>query len=237
MPVDARTQAEPHSAPASPAGVSSTSTQPDMSEQVQWQPDLPGPTRRWWTAVGVAALPALPLAWLLSYGASLPFYLGLFFFMLFGLMIGAVAYRVAAPQKPYATMPLLVGTTFLVALPWSLSLIKEARDFPDDVARKVSMRTRDIGDRSVEEFRNLVASDVRALLVDRYGPGQVWGYVRWVLTNGELKLGDLPTLNNPVPMAPAQTRGWWAFRVVASIALLGFGVASQTLLLRVTQKH
>ena len=49
-----------------------------------WLTDVPGPTRRWWLGVVVAAIFAIPLAWLLSYAASLPFFLGLFFLMLFG---------------------------------------------------------------------------------------------------------------------------------------------------------
>jgi hypothetical protein len=199
-----------------------------IQEEIHVQHDLPGPTRRWWVGVGIAAVFALPLAWLLSYAAALPFFLGLFFFMLFGLMIGGVVSRICS-GRPYATLPLVLGTTILVILTWGLSLVKEASDFPDDVARRVSLRTRDIGDRTVAEFRCAVASDVRDLFATRYGPGPVWGYVRWVLTNGELKRGELPTLNKSVFMPATQVAGWWAFRVVASIALLGFGVASQTL--------
>ena len=197
-------------------------------------PDVPGPTKRWWAAVAVAALPAFPLAWLLSYAAALPFFLGLFFFMLFGLMIGAAAFRVSAPGRPYAALSLIAGTTILVALTSGLSLIKEARDFPEDLAKRITSRTRDLSGRTAEEFRTLIASDIRTLLADRYGPGHVWGYVRWVLTNGELKRGDLPMLNKAIFLPAAQTKGWWAFRVVASIALLGFGIASQTLPLRTT---
>ncbi len=203
---------------------------------LQWTTDVPGPHGRWWIGVGLACIFALPLAWLLSYAAALPFFLGLFFFMLFGLMIGAVAFRIAAPGKPYGNFALIAGTTILVVLPWSLSLFKEARDFPDDLARRISLRTRDIGDRTVSEFRDAVASDIRRLLADRYGPGSIWGYIRWVLTNGELRRGELPTLNAAVAVPTAQTKGWWAFRVVASAALLAFGISSQSLLLRGADK-
>jgi hypothetical protein len=203
---------------------------------VQWLTDVPGPTGRWWLGIVVAAIFAIPLAWLLSYAASLPFFLGLFFFMLFGLIIGAIAFRVSARGRPYAMFPLILGTTFLVALVWSFSLVKEARDFPGDVARRVSLRTRDIGDRSLAEFRGAVAEDVRSFLASRYGPVQVWSYIRWVLTNGELKRGDLSILDKGVTMPAAQTKAWWAFRVVASAALLGFGISSQTLSLRAPAK-
>lgn len=198
--------------------------------------DTPGPSGRWWWGIGVGSLVSLPLAWLLSYGAALPFFLGLFFFMLFGLMIGAAVYRVAAPGAPYAKLQLLLGTTFLVVLTFGTSLWKEARDFPEDVARKVTSRTRDIGGRTAEEFRTAVANDIRALLADRYGPGSNWGYIRWVLTNGEINRGDLPTVEKGVSMPAAQVKVWWAFRVVASMGLLGFGISSQTLLLKTARQ-
>jgi hypothetical protein len=198
--------------------------------------DTPGPSRRWWWGVCVGSIVALPLAWLLSYAAALPFYLGLFFFMLFGLIIGAAVYRVAAPGAPYGRFPLLAGTTLLVAITFGLSLWKEAGDFPDDVARRVASRTKDIGGRTAQEFRESIAGEVRTFLDDRYGPGSYWGYVRWVLTSGEIKRDDLPTVVKGVTMPAAQTRAWWAFRVVASIALLGFGISSQTLLLQTSRQ-
>ena len=180
----------------------------------------------------VAAFIALPLGWLLSYGASLPFFLGLFFFMLFGLIIGSAAFRIAAPRRPYGTAAILAGTTLLVCATWGVSLFKEARDFPDDVARRVSMRTRNLGDRNLHEFRGDVEKEVRAYLSDRYGPGAYWGYIRWVLTDGQIEAGKLTSTPQAVSRPAGQIRWWWALRIVASIALLAFGIASQTMLLR-----
>lgn len=191
--------------------------------------DTPGSTARWWAGVGVAGVFSLPFAWLLSYAASLPFFLGLFFFMLFGLLIGAAAYRVAAPGRPYSSLQLVIGTTVLVALVWGVSMVKESRDFPGDVADRAVQRTRHLGDQSVAQFRGEIADDVRRFLAERYPPGGVLGYVRWVLTNGELKRGDLTALDRGISVPAAQARIWWAIRVVFSIALLGFGIGSQTL--------
>jgi hypothetical protein len=44
-----------------------------------------------------------------------------------------------------------------------------------------------------------------------------------------LKRGDLTSLNRGISVPAAQTRIWWAIRVVLSIALLGLGIGSQTL--------
>lgn len=193
--------------------------------------DTPGAVGRWWAGVATAGGVSLPLALLLSYAAALPFFIGLFFFVLFGLLIGAVAYRVAAPGRPYPQIQLVIGTTVLVALVWGVSMVKESNDFPGDVADRAVQATRDIGDQSATQFRREVADDVRRFLAERYPPGGVTGYVRWVLTNGELKRGDLTVVDRGIGVSAAQTRIWWAIRVVLSIALLGFGIGSQTLTL------
>jgi hypothetical protein len=200
------------------------------------QPAVMRSARRWWWGVLAGSLLALPLSWLLSYAAALPFFLGLFFFMLFGVIIGAGTYRVASRAAPVAPSAVIVGTTFLIALTMGVSLVKEAHDFPDDVAHTATRRTRDLGGRSAEQFRAAVASDVRIFLSERYGPGPIWGYIRWALKDGSLRPGDIPTLSKPISVPAAQTKWWWAARVVASLALLSFGIASQTFALRDSQR-
>ena len=185
---------------------------------------------RWWWGCLVAAVASLPIVWLLSYAGTLPFFLGLFFFALFGLIVGAVIHRVASPGRPYMTMPLVIGTALVVLLGWSLSLVKEARDFPSDMAVDSGRKTRDIGDRTIDEFHELVENQVRAFLAEKHPPGGTIGYVHWALTSGEIKKGELAdvkwTLGQP------QRRYSWAIRVFLSLVLYAFGVGSQTLPLR-----
>jgi len=157
----------------------------------------------------------------------LPFYLGLFFFMLFGLVIGAVTFRIAAPGRPYGRFAVLAGTTLIVSVCWTLSLVKESRDFPADVAADAVRRSRDIGRRSADDYRAAVAEEVRVFLRERHPPGGVLGYARWMLLEGEMKKGSLPSFDQTLPRSPA--RIGWAIRVVLSITLLGFAVGSQTL--------
>ena len=57
-------------------------------------------------ALVAGCLLALPVGWLLATLAMLPFFLGLFFCMLFSLLVGAVVYRVGKPAAPQAR-PLL----------------------------------------------------------------------------------------------------------------------------------
>ncbi|UCC29754.1 MAG: hypothetical protein JSU86_16305 [Phycisphaerales bacterium] len=189
-----------------------------------------GSTARWWLAVVVGLIVSMPLAWLLSYAALLPFYFGVFFFALFGLLIGSAMHRIASPGRPYGRVVLVAGTTVVVLVGWTASIVKEGRDFPMDMAVKAGNRTRDIGDRTISEYRALVAEEVRRFLRERYPPGGTIGYVRWVLTSGELKKGQIASVHRT--LEPVQRGFTWAARVVLSIALFAFGIGSQTLPLR-----
>lgn len=192
-----------------------------------------GSLGRWWAAVGVGTLVSLPLSWLLSYGALLPFFLGVFFFALFGIIIGAAMYRVGAPARPVKGWAVLLGTSFVVLTGWSLSMVKESRDFPGDLANLAIRRTRDIGDRSAAEFKTHVADSVRRILREEFPPGGTLGYIRWSLMDGEIEKGRIDGVSQA--MTRPQGRFGWAIRVVLSIALLAFGVASQTFLLRTVE--
>lgn len=186
--------------------------------------------RRWWLAVLVGAVVTLPFAWLLSHAAMLPFFLGLFFFALFGLVIGALMHRIAAPARPYGRLTVLAGTTLIVLLGWGVSIAQEARDVPRKMASTAGQSVRSIGDRTLAEFEAAVADGIRAHIKERFPPGGTLGYVRWVLDDGITPRGTLAVVD--VPLRATQRRGWWAVRVVLAIALFAFGVGSQTLPLR-----
>jgi hypothetical protein len=113
-----------------------------------------------------------------------------------------------------------------VAIIWTASIVKEARDFPTDMGRLAAGQTRDLGGRSLAEFRNEFASQIRDYLRNHDPPGGTIGYIRWVLTSGELKKGDTELIQRT--MHAPQAKIGWAIRVVLSAGLLAFGVASQT---------
>lgn len=188
------------------------------------------PSKRWWLGVLVGAIVALPIGWLLSYAATLPFLIGPFFFALFGLMIGAVIHRVASPGGPYGSPALLIGTTMLVILVFGETVILESRDFPAEMADQAASRTRTLGNRSIEEFRAETTEGVRRYLENNFPPGGTIGYVRWILTQGRIEAGEIEGVARP--LVPLQSGFLWSVRVVLSIALLAFGIGSQTLGLR-----
>jgi len=190
---------------------------------------------RWWLAVVVGAVISLPFAWLLSYAATLPFFIGLFFFVLFGLVIGAVMHRTAASHRPYAKSLLLAGTSIVVLFGWTLTLIKESRDFPLDMAQYAVSKARDIGEQTVDEYHDAVVTQVQEHLLRRYPPGGTIGYIRWALTSGEIEKGEIESVE--VTLGQPQRRYLWAIRVVLSFVLLAFGIGSQTLPLRLVKER
>ena len=176
------------------------------------------------SAAGMAI--GAPFGWVLSYAGSLPFLLGVFFFALLGLIVGAIVFRVASPAAPYAMPAVLTCTTIVVLWTWGLAMFKESRDFPRDMAIIAADRSRDIGDVSAEEFREGIADGVRAYLRERYPPGGALGYARWALLSGEIPRGTLEGFRGSLRIQQAGV--WWALRVVLSLSLLGFGIGSQT---------
>lgn len=189
---------------------------------------------RWWMGVVVAGVVATPLAWLLNFAASLPFFLGLFFFALFGLIIGAVCFRIAAVDRPYRLRTIVLGTTLLVVGTWALSIYLEASQFASVMAEEaIRLPTLDLEGEPVDTYRARVTSEIEQYMSANYAPGGVIGYVRWAVGSGVLPDGSLPSV--PKALRMPQSGPWWIGRVAVSIALLGFGVASQTLNLRLRQ--
>ncbi|MGI0149866.1 MAG: hypothetical protein ACREDF_10095, partial [Thermoplasmata archaeon] len=137
----------------------------------------------------------LPFGWILSYAAALPFFIGLFFFALLGLIVGATAFRVAKGGAPYARFTVIAGTTVIVLAGWLTTVVKEGRDFPHDMAKLAAERTLDLGDRSLPEFHRAVADEVTNFLAAHYAPGGTLGYVRWVLAGGQIRKGELNVVN------------------------------------------
>lgn len=182
---------------------------------------------RFWLAILFGAAVTLPFAWLLSYAAALPFFLGVFFFALFGLVIGAFVYRLAVAHGPHSRNTVLIGTALLVGWGWGLSVAKEGYDFPVDRAKELSATTRSIGGRSLAEYETFMANGIRDYLSENYAPGGVRGYIHWVVTNGKIQRGEIPELLKSIHVSQS---GWlWIVRVFLCILLYAFGIATQTL--------
>ncbi len=203
-----------------------TPTRPSADRAEPVAPDHIGSSARWWCAVVVGSLFALPLGWLLSYAAALPLMLGTFFFALLGLIIGAVTFRIARSGGSYRRGAVLIGTTVIVVSGWGCSIYTEAADLPGVMAERALSVTRDLGDRTVDQFQAEVADSVRTYVTDHYPPGGFVGYVRWVIDNGRIPRKEMPLVGRTLSVGQ---HGWvWLIRVALSVGLLAFGIASQT---------
>lgn len=186
-------------------------------------------TAHWWMGVLAGAVVMSPLAWLLSHAATLPFFIGVFFFALFGLVVGAVVHRMGVRGGSYSRANVLLGTTGLVLFGWGGSVVLESARFPDEVAKYALEQSLDIGNQTAESFRSDVANRTREHLGQQFPPGGVLGYAKWSLLSGRLLPKDVTGLQRP--FRSGQAKFWWAVRLTISIALLAFGIGSQTLAL------
>ncbi len=191
---------------------------------------------RWWLAVGVGFVVSLPLAWLLSHAAQLPFFIGIFFFALFGLVVGAVMHRIASRGRPFGRNAVIVGTSIVVGVVWGLSIVQESRDFPMKQATNASRSRRIVLEgRTVKQYRADVASTIRTVIESNHPPGGAFGYISWVVSSGEFKKGEIEGVTKTLR---APQRGViWIIRAMFSLAMLGFGIGSQTLPLRLAKEH
>ena len=185
---------------------------------------------RWIIAIAVGTLASWPLAWLLSHAALLPFFLGVFFFALFGLIIGAIMHRIAAPARPLSQAALLWGTTWIVVFMSGFSLMQEAHDMPGKLGKVAAERTRDIGGRSFAEFAHEVEQHIRGVWRTRHGSTGLRAYVPWILSGGVLARGEVPGVQTE--LRAGHGGAWCLVRVALAVGLLAFGVSSQTLPLR-----
>lgn len=182
---------------------------------------------RWCVGVLAGLIVSLPLAWLLSLGVALPMLLGVFFFALFGLVIGAVMYRLASPARPIERTAIRLGTAAVVLWCWTTAYAMEVYDFPDDRAEYALKKVPKLPDGVTrEEFLADVAQFVRDQLTARHGDADLWGYTRWVVAGGRMEY-RVSTLKRPIVLPGIQSRYPFLARLLLSMGMLWFGVYGQ----------
>jgi hypothetical protein len=182
-----------------------------------------------------AALAAF-LGWtLLTWALSLMFLLGLFFFMLFGLLIGAVVFRIAAPARPIARSSLTAVTMLVTLAGWLTAVLKEATDFPHDFTQTVMRNAQGYNLHVPTDQYQRVEGEVQAFITkhleDKYPPGGVLGYFKLASSGAAIEL-DLPNQLRKARVPPrAPPWAWWT-RVLLAPVLLAFAINSMISSLR-----
>jgi hypothetical protein len=191
------------------------------------------PAPRGWTAPLVLAtvagvILAIALGWtLLTLALSLMFMLGLFFFMLFGLLIGAVMYRIAAPTRPVTNKALWTASIIVAFAGWSTAIYKEATDFPnnftDAVVRNYKQHGLYVPSNDFAKVETELHEHIVGYLAEHYPPGGRLGYLRMAARGAPIRL-ELPSQPRTLEV-PARVAAWaWWTRVLLALVLMAFAV-------------
>lgn len=204
---------------------SPSSSQPPASPTTTTCVPSPAQVHRWRLAL-VAATPCLIiLGLLLARLVWLPFFFGLFFFLVAGLLVGALAFRIARPARPLRRRRILLGAVTVALLAWLATLLWEYRHFTataGEQPRFATARNAAVSaGQSPAKVTGRVADAFRAMLKERYSPGGPIGYARWALRGGRTIIvieGDRDAVSTNLP-------GYaWAIRSLAALLLLSAGL-------------
>ena len=170
----------------------------------------------------------IPLAYLLSIASFLPALLGVFFYILFGLIVSAGLYRVWSPLQPMSRNTVRWGVTVVVLAGWGGSLVWEGVTFPKDVAKKAIEQVVKVEGKTGADVRADAIRDTNAYLAEHYPPGGVIGYWRWALVEDEI---DIPITGvkaeDSKPIKCGEPTWWVLLRV--SLCGIAFSLACNSL--------
>ena len=196
-------------------------------------------TRRFWIVwpwIG-GGLVAVPAGCLMAYLALLPFFLGLFFFLLVGLLTGAVMFRLGKRSAPAPRAILWLMGADVVILLWGTGLVVEYIGLPGDATRQI--RESPLPERLTAEQRDELYDQTRrhvlSELSGRDCAGQPVdylrafpGYLKWAATDGTMNCPRVFHDSAHEVILPQRKAGW-LIRVILSLGLLAFAVLSQLL--------
>ncbi len=183
----------------------------------------------YWKSMAAGLVVAVLLGWtLLSHGLSLPFMLGLFFFMLFGLVIGAVIFRYAEGLRPMPRGRVVAVTAAVSVACWVAALGQECLSYPHDFVEKALRHPRVyIPPNEVDRVEADLHTFIVKYLDTEYPPGGVIGYLR-LAAAGRPVVVNIPTQPTPATIAPMVPAWVWWSRTVLSVVLMYVAVWSVT---------
>lgn len=181
--------------------------------------------RSWWMGLAACFVVLGALTYILARVVFLPYYMGLFFYQVAGLIAGSVGFRVARPQRPMRRRRLITGAILVAGAAWCVSIVFEYYDRVEGIAREsefyeAKLKAIERGG-SAGEVMERVRTGLRDHLRIEFFPGGVIGYVRWVVAGGEMTL----TVDDVTDTIRIAHRGRaWVLRSIASIALMAVGL-------------
>ncbi len=199
---------------------SPTGESPPVSD---WTPQR---RKTWWSAQALAFGLLVGLDWLLARLLWLPFFFGIFFFLVAGLIVGAASFRVARGARPLTRghivrgVLLLASLSSLVTICWEYRFIVAGAGAPPKFtdARNAALRE----GRSPVEVLRRAAESFRDGLADQFPPGGVVGYVRWAIASGKMKT----KVGDSTETVSIDDHGGlvWPIRTLAALLLMAIGL-------------
>jgi hypothetical protein len=183
-----------------------------------------GPAKPWYGALVISFVLLVATGLLLARLIWLPFYFGLFFYLVAGLLAGAMSFRIARRARPVSRGRIIRGT-FLVAVAAALvTLVWEYENVADTISDSKFAEARNAAaraHRSQAEIRSSATAGYKAALSRAYPPGGVVGYVRWAIKTGEMEL-EIENCRDTVGISQ---RGYvWLCRTLIGVFLLAAGL-------------
>ncbi len=166
-------------------------------------------------------------AWAFSHLGNLMTFLGLFFFALFGLILGAALFRLLSRFRPLPRWPLRGAGVAVVLVSWAGGVLLEASYLPGDVLDDCKHHARLSSQVTARDLQTAIPRQVREVLAGAHRGHPAVAYVLWNLRRGKMDLivpgrGDVPLI-----YSRPQRRLGFAIRLVASLVLLTYAVFSQ----------
>jgi hypothetical protein len=199
-----------------------TTTQAQTTAPADWRAVLN-------RSAGIATLIGVPFIILLMYCAWLPLLMGMYFFILGGLLVGAIWYRLAARVRPVPAGAVRLRMFAILAVLVAIYMLSEYFVKRGHLARDMAKLT--IKMRPVSGPTELQASEWQARereaaehvrrSLRQYGPGPV-GYWIWAATDGRLPPMGPYTGKESIELR--QRQAFYVLRVVASVVLLWYGL-------------
>jgi hypothetical protein len=179
----------------------------------------------WYAALLVASAGLVPLCWLLARLIWLPLYMGLFFFIVAGLLVGAASFRLASKARPIGRWRLIRGAAIVALVGGTAFLIFEYFHFAKTVgeaphfaeAKNAALRS----GRPARSVEAAASDEFQKELSLHRAPGGVLGYMRWAVSNDPMLL-TVDSVRESIVLPHAGIR--WLVRTIGALLLLGLGV-------------
>ncbi len=195
---------------------------PAPADTPDWNPRR---RKAWHEALGVSLLLLAPLDWLLARLLWLPMYFGLFFFLVAGLIVGGVAFRIARSARPFTRARIVLGVLPVALVSMCFTVFLEYRHIaamtgaPPAFGAAWAAKSKNSDD--VGDIRSEAARAFRGYLADKFPPGGMVGYARWAADSGKMEISAFQ-YSEKVTIAHQGLA--WPIRTLAAFVLLALGL-------------